>query len=203
MTINEQIKILDNKIRSNQAQYDLDSLDIYALSSGELDKYEYLTGEDFGYKPDVVQKAKFEYSLLGQVFNKGLRADEKQERLLKRFKNIEGKTDNQLKAIECQKDEQLAIIKKSNQPRISDVDKKEMRSIKFDDPKLHDLREKIIEELMRKRKKTNTYHTTRKNKKGEKVRKSATDDFTDYAAIDLFAYIYTKKIPIKEATKEQ
>ena len=24
MTINEQIKILDNKIRSNQAQYDLD-----------------------------------------------------------------------------------------------------------------------------------------------------------------------------------
>ena len=48
MTINEQIKILDHKIRSNQAQYDLDrqNTKISALSSGELDKYEYLTGED-------------------------------------------------------------------------------------------------------------------------------------------------------------
>ena len=60
MTINEQIKILDNKIRSNQAQYDLDrqNAKISALSSGELNKYEYLTGEDLGYKPDVVQKVK-------------------------------------------------------------------------------------------------------------------------------------------------
>ena len=74
MTINEQIKIIDNKIRSNQAQYNLgrQNAKIYVLSSGELDKYEYLTGEDLGYKPDVVQKAKFEYSPLGQVFNKGL-----------------------------------------------------------------------------------------------------------------------------------
>ena len=78
MTINEQIKILDNKIRSNQAQYDLDRQNVKtsALSSGELDKHEYLTGEDLGYKPDVVQKAKFEYSPLGQVFNKGLEKDE-------------------------------------------------------------------------------------------------------------------------------
>ena len=59
MTTNEQIKILDNKIRSNQAQYDFDrqNAKISALSSGELDKYEYLTGEDLGYKPDVFQKA--------------------------------------------------------------------------------------------------------------------------------------------------
>ena len=61
MTINEQIKIIDNKIRSKQAQYDLDrqNAKISVLSSGELDKYEYLTGEDLGYKPDLVQKAKF------------------------------------------------------------------------------------------------------------------------------------------------
>ena len=77
MTIKEQVKILDNKIRSNQAQYDLDRQNarISALSSGELDKYEYLTSEDFGYKPNVVQKAKFEYYPLGQVFNKGLKTD--------------------------------------------------------------------------------------------------------------------------------
>ena len=81
MTINEQLQILDNKIRSNKAQYDLDrqNAKISALSSGELDKYEYLTGEDLGYKPDVVQKAKFEYSPLGQVFNKGLDTSEKND----------------------------------------------------------------------------------------------------------------------------
>ena len=56
MTINKQIKILDNKIRSNQAQCDLNrqNVKVSALCSGELDKYEYLTGEDLGYKPDVV-----------------------------------------------------------------------------------------------------------------------------------------------------
>ena len=58
---------------------------ISALSSDELDKYEYITGEDLGYKPHVVQKAKFEYSPLGKVFNKGLNSSEKQEGLLKRY----------------------------------------------------------------------------------------------------------------------
>ena len=98
MTINEQIKILDNKISSNKAQYDLDrqNAKISALSSGELYKYEYLTNEDLGYKPDVVQKAKFEYSPVGQVFNKGLDASEKQEGWLKRLKNIDDKSDKQL-----------------------------------------------------------------------------------------------------------
>ena len=108
MTINEQIKILDNKIRSNQAKYHLDrqNAKMSALGSGELDKYEYLIGEDLGYKPDVVQKAKFEYSPLGQVFNKGLDTSEKQVGLLKRLKNIEDKTDRQLKE---NKDNQLGV----------------------------------------------------------------------------------------------
>ena len=99
MTIKGQVKIIDNKIRSNQAQYDLDrqNAKISALNSGELDKYKYLTGEDLRYKPDVVQKAKFEYSPLGQVFSKGLETDEKPVGLLKRLKNIEDKTDNELK----------------------------------------------------------------------------------------------------------
>ena len=64
------------------------------------------TDEDLGYKSDVVQKAKFEYSPLGQVFNKGLKTNEKQEGLLKNLKNIEGKTDRQL---EENKDSQLGI----------------------------------------------------------------------------------------------
>ena len=56
MTVNDQIKILDNKIKSNQAQYDLgrEAAKSFALSSKNLlDKYEYLTDEDLGYKPNV------------------------------------------------------------------------------------------------------------------------------------------------------
>ena len=101
MTINEQIKILDNKIRSNQSQYDLDRLNakISALNSDELDRYEYLTGEDLGYKPDIVQKVKFEYSPLGQVFNKGLEKDEKQKGLLKILKILKIRLINNWKKI--------------------------------------------------------------------------------------------------------
>ena len=81
MTLTEQVKILDDKIKANKAQYDLhrQAAKISALSSGELKKYEYLTGENLGYKPDVVHKAKFEYSPLGQVFNKGLDVTEKKD----------------------------------------------------------------------------------------------------------------------------
>ena len=45
---------------------------ISALSSDKLDKYEYFTCQGLGYRPGPVQKAKFEYSPLGQVFNKVL-----------------------------------------------------------------------------------------------------------------------------------
>ena len=93
MTLTEQVKIRDDKIKANKAQYDLDreAAKISALSSGELEKYEYLTGEDLGYKPDVIQTAKFEYSPPGKVFNKGLDESDKKEGLLKRLKNIKGK----------------------------------------------------------------------------------------------------------------
>ena len=86
MTIKEQIKILDNKIRQNQVDYDFyrQNAKISALSSGKLDKYEYLTDGDLRYRPDPVQKAKFEYSHLGLVFNRGLDSNEKQGGLLKR-----------------------------------------------------------------------------------------------------------------------
>ena len=72
MTLTEKVKTLDDKIKANQAQYDLDreASKISALSSKELDKYKYLTGEDLGYKADIFQRAKFEYSPLGETFNK-------------------------------------------------------------------------------------------------------------------------------------
>ena len=92
MTVTDQLKIIDNKIKVNEVQYDLDKLaaEISALSFGELRKYEYLTGEDLGYKPSVLERTKFDYSPLGEVFNKGLDdKDDQKEGLLKRLKNIE------------------------------------------------------------------------------------------------------------------
>ena len=68
------------------------------MSSSNLDKYEYLTGEDLNYKPITVEQAKFNYSLLNKLFNKGLEED-KNEGLLKRLKNIENKNEEQLKII--------------------------------------------------------------------------------------------------------
>ena len=79
MTITEQVKILHDKIKSDKPQYDLgrQAAKISALSSKNLEKYKYLTGEDLGYKPDVIQRKKFEYSPLGEVFNKVFKKDEK------------------------------------------------------------------------------------------------------------------------------
>ena len=58
MTLTDELKILDDKIKADQAQYDLnrEAAKIFALSSKELDKYEYLTGEDLGHKPGVFEK---------------------------------------------------------------------------------------------------------------------------------------------------
>ena len=100
MTVTDQIKIIDNKIKANQAQYDLDRLaaKISALPSGELKKYEYLTGEDLGYRPGVLEQSKFDYSPLGTVSNKGLDdKDDKKEGLFKRLKNIEDKIKDENK----------------------------------------------------------------------------------------------------------
>ena len=104
MTVTDQIKILNGKIKQNEAQYDLDwkAAKISALSSNNLDKYEYLTGEDLGLKPSTVEQEKFEYSPLGKIFNKGLNKEDKEEGLLKKLKNIVGKNEEQLKAIKDQ-----------------------------------------------------------------------------------------------------
>ena len=93
MTVTDQIKILDRKIKQNESQYDLDreAAKISALSSNNLDKYEYLTGEDLGLKPSTVEQAKFEYSPLGKIFNKGLSEDDKKEEILKRLENYKTK----------------------------------------------------------------------------------------------------------------
>ena len=74
MTRREQNKILDDKIESNTNQYKVDRLnaEISAFSSGDLNKYEFLTRKDFKYKPNALDKVRFEFSPLGQTFSIGL-----------------------------------------------------------------------------------------------------------------------------------
>ena len=74
MTLTEQVKILNDKIRANKSQYNLDrqAAKISALSNGDLEKYEYLTGKNFK-KPS-----------------------------LNILKNIEGKNEQQLELIKNQ-----------------------------------------------------------------------------------------------------
>ena len=70
---------LDDKIKTNQTQYDLstEAAKISALPLKSVDKYAHLTFEDLGYKPGVAEQAKFEYSPLGNFFNKRLEKEEK------------------------------------------------------------------------------------------------------------------------------
>ena len=119
MTRKEQVKILDDKIEANNAQYNLDRMnaEISAYSSGDFPKYEYLTKKDLGYKPDAFEQAKFEYSPLGKVFTDGLDKSARKEGLSKRFKNIEGRSNNQLLTI---KNIPRPAIKGENNGNVSD-----------------------------------------------------------------------------------
>ena len=91
MTRKEQVKILDDKIEANKRQYGLDRInaEISAYSSGDLPKYEYLTKKDLGYKPDAIEKVKFEYSALGKIFTDGLDKSDKKVGIFQRLKNLE------------------------------------------------------------------------------------------------------------------
>ena len=95
MTIEDQIK--DEKL-----QYDTnrEAAKISALSSGKLDKYEYLTGEEIlpSNQQQIIQQAKFNYSPLGKA-------------LKKQRKTIEDQGEKQVKAIQ---DKQIVNINKDD-----------------------------------------------------------------------------------------
>ena len=84
MTIEDQIK--DEKL-----QYDInrEAAKISAISSGEIDKYEYLTGEEIlpSNQQQIIEQAKFTYSPIGKAFEK-------------QTKTIEDKGEKQIKAIQ-------------------------------------------------------------------------------------------------------
>ena len=138
MTRKDQIKILDDKIKANNAQYDLDKMnaEISAGSSGDLPKYEYLTKKDLGYKPDAVEKVKFEYSPIGKVFTDGLAKEDKSKKvgLFKQLKNIE---DNLVEADD--NDNKVGIFR-----IIKDIKDRAIK-IDNDDEAVREIRERIKE----------------------------------------------------------
>ena len=94
MIMTYQIKILNKKLcKMKHNIYDLHrkAAKISALFSNNLDKSEYLTGEDLGLKPSTIEQAKFEYSPLGKIFHKGFDKDDQKEGLFKRLENIKDK----------------------------------------------------------------------------------------------------------------
>ena len=113
MTVTDQITVLNRKIKQNEAQYDLDrkAAEISALSSINLDKYEYLTGKGLDLRPSTVEKAKFEYSPLGKIFNKGLSEDDKKEGLLKRQKILKAKMKYSYKQLKIKEKNNLEKLK--------------------------------------------------------------------------------------------
>ena len=65
--------------------------EISAFSDGDLNKYEFLTRKDLNYKPNVLDKARFEFSPLGRAFNEGLDksvANYQEEGVIKLLKDI-------------------------------------------------------------------------------------------------------------------
>ena len=86
MTINDQI-------RDEKLQYDINrkAAEISALSSGKIDKYEYLTGKEIlpSNQQQIIEQAKFTYSPLGKAFEK-------------QTKTIEDQGEKQVKAIQNQ-----------------------------------------------------------------------------------------------------
>ena len=111
MTRKEQIKMLDDIIKTKERQYDLDRInaEMSPYSSVDLPKYECLTKKYLGYKPDAVEKVKFEYSPIGKVFTDGLSKEDKSKKigLFKRLKNME---DNLVEVDDNDNDNKVGIL---------------------------------------------------------------------------------------------
>ena len=72
----------EDQIKDEKLQYDInrEAAKISALSSGKIDKYEYLTGEEIlsSNQQQIIQQAKFTYSPLGKAFEKQIKTIEDQ-----------------------------------------------------------------------------------------------------------------------------
>ena len=128
--------------------------EISAYSSVDLPKYEYLTKKDLNYKPNAFEQAKFEYSPLGKVFIDGLDKSDRKEGLLKKLKNIEDKSNNQLLAL---RDINRPAVRGKNGDDDDDDEYKRIQNFKkelIDNNKLHKNGSKKIDNIINKWKET-------------------------------------------------
>ena len=95
MTVSKKIKTIDNKIKQNKAQYSLDrqTAKKSALSSGNVGKYEFLTGENILVETALLEKAatvtRFEYSSFGSELKKQTRIAKDQYQRLEKVYGFE------------------------------------------------------------------------------------------------------------------
>ena len=101
---------IDDQIRDEKLQYDINrkAAEISALSSGKIDKYEYLTGKEIlpSNQQQIIGQAIFTYSLLGKVFEKRIKTIEDQGQ-----KQVEASKE-QTKAVEEKPDDKLSMQKR-------------------------------------------------------------------------------------------
>ena len=75
---------LEDQIRDEKLQNDINRkvAKISALSSGKIDKYEYLTGEEIlpSNQQQIIEQAKFTYFPFGKAFEKQIKTIEDQEK---------------------------------------------------------------------------------------------------------------------------
>ena len=80
------IMAINDQIRDENLQYDInrEAVKISALSSGKIDKYEYLTGEEIlpSNQQQIIEQAKFTYSPLGKKFGKQIKTIEDHEKII-------------------------------------------------------------------------------------------------------------------------
>ena len=92
---------IDDHIRDEKLQYDInrEAAKISALSSGKIDKFEYVTGEEIlssSNQIQILEQAKFTYSPLGKTFEKQIKTIEDQgEKQIKAIQNQGGVKKNQ------------------------------------------------------------------------------------------------------------
>ena len=92
-----------DQIRDEKLQYKINrkAAKISALSSGKIDKYEYLTGEEIlpSNQKQIIEQAKFIYSPLGKALEKQTKTIEDQgEKQVNALKSLES-SDKQLPSI--------------------------------------------------------------------------------------------------------
>ena len=95
----------NDQTRDEKLQYDIirKVAEISALSSGKIDKYEQLTGNEIllSNQPQIIEQAKFTYSPLGKAFEKQIKIVEDQgkkqfDALKEQTKAFEEKSDDKL-----------------------------------------------------------------------------------------------------------